>query len=121
MVGVSEAAFLMAWTLGRRYAIVAMTKRLGTWYRECAIEHGLEAISLRVRQIACAAGAIASSEESPLSHAIHLIEECLWEVERKVDAAREAAVAAADVEALATPVALDASRKPGRGTKRKRR
>jgi allantoin racemase len=51
VVGVSEAAFLMAWTLGRRYAIVAMTKRLGVWYRECAIEHGLAGRLVGVRAL----------------------------------------------------------------------
>ncbi|MGH6691340.1 MAG: aspartate/glutamate racemase family protein, partial [Gammaproteobacteria bacterium] len=51
VVGVSEAAFLMAWTLGRRYAIVAMTKRLGTWYRECAVEHGLDGRLVNVRAL----------------------------------------------------------------------
>src|SRR5262249_48065699 len=51
VVGVSEAAFLMAWTLGRRYAIVAMTRRLGTWYRECAVEHGLDGRLATVRAL----------------------------------------------------------------------
>ena len=51
VVGVSEAAFLIAWTLGRRYAIVAMTQRLGTWYRECAIEHGLDGRLVTVRAL----------------------------------------------------------------------
>ena len=41
VVGVSEAAFLTAYTLGRRYSMVCMTQRLRTWYMECAREHGL--------------------------------------------------------------------------------
>jgi Asp/Glu/hydantoin racemase len=41
VVGISEAALLMAWTLGRRHAIVCLTPRLRTWYMECATEHGL--------------------------------------------------------------------------------
>src|SRR5262245_29281787 len=51
VIGVSEAAFLIAWTLGRRYAIVAMTRRLGTWYRECAVEHGLDGRLVGVRAL----------------------------------------------------------------------
>ena len=42
VVGVSEAAFLHAWTQGRRYSIVCLTPRLRTWYMECAAEHGLD-------------------------------------------------------------------------------
>jgi len=41
VVGISEAAFLTAHALGRRYAIVCLTQRLGVWYRECAEEHSL--------------------------------------------------------------------------------
>ena len=41
VVGVSEAAFLCAWTQGKRYSIVCLTPRLRTWYMECAAEHGL--------------------------------------------------------------------------------
>ena len=51
VVGIAEAAFLMAWPLGRRYAIVAMTERLGTWYRECAEEHGLDGRLVSVRAL----------------------------------------------------------------------
>lgn len=41
VIGISEAAFLAAYTLGRRYSIVCLTERLRTWYVECAAEHGL--------------------------------------------------------------------------------
>lgn len=41
VIGISEAAFLTARLLGRRYAIVCLTERLGVWYRECAEHHGL--------------------------------------------------------------------------------
>lgn len=41
VVGISEAAFLTAYTLGKRYSIVCLTRRLRTWYMECAVEHGL--------------------------------------------------------------------------------
>jgi len=41
VVGVSEAAFLAAYMLGNRYAIVCLTPRLKTWYVETAHAHGL--------------------------------------------------------------------------------
>jgi Asp/Glu/hydantoin racemase len=51
VVGVSEAAFLTAWSLGRRYSIVCLTRRLRTWYIECAVEHGLAGRLASVRAI----------------------------------------------------------------------
>jgi Asp/Glu/hydantoin racemase len=51
VVGISEAAFLMAWTLGRRHAIVCLTPRLRTWYMECAAEHGLAGRLASVRAL----------------------------------------------------------------------
>lgn len=52
------------------------------------VTHDPEAIALRIHQIARAAGAIAEGQEEPLSHAIYLIEECLLEVEPRVEALR---------------------------------
>ena len=52
VVGIAESAFLLAWTLGRRYSIVAMTSRLGTWFREAAEEHGLAGRLASVRALA---------------------------------------------------------------------
>lgn len=51
VIGIAEAAFLTAYTLGRRYAIVCLTPRLGVWYRECAEEHGLERRLVAVRPL----------------------------------------------------------------------
>lgn len=51
VVGVSEAAFLVAWTQGKRYSIVCLTERLRTWYMECAAEHGLDGRLASVRAI----------------------------------------------------------------------
>ena len=51
VVGIAEPAFLVAWTLGRRYSIVAMTPRLGTWFRESAEEHGLAGRLASVRAL----------------------------------------------------------------------
>jgi allantoin racemase len=78
VVGVSEAAFLMAWTLGRRYVIVAMTKRLGTWYRECAIEHGLDGRLVNVRALDVPVADIARAKEQLRDR---LVAECLAAVE----------------------------------------
>ena len=41
VVGVSEAAFLAAYMLGNRYAVVCLTPRLKTWYVETAHAHSL--------------------------------------------------------------------------------
>jgi Asp/Glu/hydantoin racemase len=92
VVGVSEAAFLMAWTLGRRYAIVAMTKRLGTWYRECAIEHGLDGRLVSVRALDVPVTDIAKAKEQLRDR---LIAECLEAVDKD----------AAEVVILGGPIA----------------
>lgn len=42
VVGISEAAFATASLLGRRFSIIAITKRLVTLYRECVELAGLE-------------------------------------------------------------------------------
>jgi Asp/Glu/hydantoin racemase len=78
VVGVSEAAFLLAWTLGRRYAIVAMTRRLGTWYRECAIEHGLDGRLVSVRALDVPVEDIVRAKEQLRDR---LVAECLAAVE----------------------------------------
>jgi Asp/Glu/hydantoin racemase len=51
VVGISEAALLTAWMLGRRFAIVCMTARLRTWYAECAAELGLAGRLVAVRAL----------------------------------------------------------------------
>lgn len=63
VAGIAEAAFLMAWTLGRRYSIVAMTPRLGTWFRESAEEHGLAGRLASVRALADGPTDIARAKE----------------------------------------------------------
>ncbi len=52
VVGITEAALLTAWTLGRRIAVVCMSDRLRTWYAECAAEHGLHGRLVSVRALA---------------------------------------------------------------------
>ena len=78
VVGVTEAALLMAWPLGRRYAIVAMTKRLGIWYRECAIEHGLDGRLASVRALDVAIADITKAKEQ-------LRERLISEAQKAVD------------------------------------
>ena len=52
VVGITEAALLIAWTLGRRIAVVCMSDRLRVWYEECAAEHGLDGRLVAVRSLA---------------------------------------------------------------------
>lgn len=55
----------------------------------------LDAITLRICQIASIAGALAVAQEPSLSHALHLIEECLLDVEHWVEAIPRPSVEAA--------------------------
>ena len=48
----------------------------------------VEAIALRIHQIAATTGVIAEHQDEPLSHTLYLIEECLLEVEDRVEALR---------------------------------
>ena len=51
--------------------------------------HDPEAIALRVHQIASVAGVIAERlDDGPLSHVLYLIEECLLDVEMRVEGLR---------------------------------
>jgi allantoin racemase len=49
--GIEESALLVAWTLGRRIAIICLTPRLGRWYQECAEDHGLSGRLVNVRAL----------------------------------------------------------------------
>lgn len=51
VIGISEAAFHMAWLLGRRYSVVCLTPRLRTWYLECAQQTGLAGRLASVRAL----------------------------------------------------------------------
>ena len=44
----------------------------------------LEAIALRVHQLTATLGLLAAGQEPPLSHALHLVEESLGEVETRL-------------------------------------
>ena len=63
IVGLAESAFLMAWTLGHRYSIIAMTPRLGLWFRESAREHGLDGRLASVRALAAGPSDIGRAKE----------------------------------------------------------
>jgi Asp/Glu/hydantoin racemase len=78
IVGLAESAFLMAWTLGHRYSIVAMTPRLGAWFRESAREHGLDGRLASVRALAEGPTDIAKAKEQLREK---LVAECLRAVE----------------------------------------
>jgi allantoin racemase len=49
--GIEESALLIAWTLGRRIAIICLTPRLARWYQECAEEHALAGRLVSVRPL----------------------------------------------------------------------
>jgi Asp/Glu/hydantoin racemase len=51
VVGISEAALVTAWLLGRRFSIVCLTARLRVWYAECVAEHGLAGRLASVRAL----------------------------------------------------------------------
>lgn len=54
-----------------------------------AAQDAVEAIALRVHQIASVAGVIAERlTDEPLSHVLYLIEECLLDVETRVEGLR---------------------------------
>jgi len=78
VIGISEAAFLTAYTLGKRYSVVCLTERLRTWYIESAHEHGLAGRLASVR--ACDA---APSDITQAKDEMHerLLTQCLAAVE----------------------------------------
>lgn len=80
VIGISEAAFLTAYTLGRRYAIVCLTPRLGVWYRECAEEHGLAGRLVAVRPLDVPPSDITTAKEET---GRRLVEACLEVIERQ--------------------------------------
>jgi allantoin racemase len=51
VVGMAEAAMLIACTLGRRFAIVTFARALGPWYEDCVDMHGLAGRCAGVRTL----------------------------------------------------------------------
>lgn len=78
VVGISEAAFLTAYTLGRRYSMVCLTQRLRTWYMECAREHGLDARMASARALDVPVPDITRARETLKEL---LVEQCLRAVD----------------------------------------
>lgn len=52
VVGLAEAAMLMALPLGRRFSIVSFSSRLEPWYRECVEWQGLQGRLASIRMLA---------------------------------------------------------------------
>jgi allantoin racemase len=71
--GIEESALLIAWTLGRRIAIVCLTPRLGRWYQECAEEHGLAGRLVSVRALDVP---IPDITQAKARYRARLLEEC---------------------------------------------
>jgi Asp/Glu/hydantoin racemase len=78
VIGISEAAFLTAYTLGKRYSVVCLTERLRTWYIESAYEHGLAARLASVRACDVAPADIARAKDEMRGR---LFDQCLAAVE----------------------------------------
>jgi Asp/Glu/hydantoin racemase len=72
VVGISEASFLTAYTLGRRYSMVCLTKRLRTWYMECAEEHGLAGRMASARALDVPVPDITRARETLKEHLVDL-------------------------------------------------
>ena len=78
VVGVSEAAFLFAYTQGKRYSIICLTERLRTWYMECAEEHGLHGRLASARALTVPVPDITTAKQDLVAE---LTEQCRLAVE----------------------------------------
>lgn len=78
VIGISEAAFLTAYMLGRRYSIVCLTERLRVWYMECAHEHGLDGRLGSARALDVAPSDITKAKEEMRER---LVEQCMRAVD----------------------------------------
>lgn len=63
VVGLTEAAVLAAWALGRRFAIVCLTPKLGAWYRDTVEALGLAGRLASVRPLDVAIPDIMQAKE----------------------------------------------------------
>lgn len=64
VIGISEAAFATAALLGRRFSIIAITRRLGAWYRDCVELFGIEGRLASIRALSEPFSDIAAVRES---------------------------------------------------------
>jgi Asp/Glu/hydantoin racemase len=102
VVGISEAAFHMAWLLGRRYSVVCLTPRLRTWYIECAQQTGLDARLASVRALPSLAGDITTVKDAAR---VALLEQCRLAVEQ--DEAEVLVVGGGPLAGLAREIAAE--------------
>lgn len=79
ILGVTEAALLTAYMLGRRYSIICLTPRLRTWYIECAQEHGLAGRMASVRALNVPIPDITRAKQQLRAR---LLEECMLAIEQ---------------------------------------
>jgi Asp/Glu/hydantoin racemase len=79
VVGIEEAAILVAWMLGRRYSIICLTPRLRTWYSECAQEHSLAGRLASVRALEEPVADITRAKEQ---YRNQLLELCMQAIEQ---------------------------------------
>ena len=100
VVGISEAAFLTAYMLGGRYAIVCLTQRLRMWYAESAREQGLDRRLVSVRALEAAPADIAKAKEEVGER---LVEQCLRAVE--ADGAEAIVLGGGPIAGLAREIA----------------
>lgn len=100
VIGISEAAFLTAYMLGRRYSIVCLTERLRVWYMECAREHGLDGRLGSARALAVAPSDITKAKEETRER---LVEQCLRAVDD--DAAEVIVLGGGPIAGLARDIA----------------
>ena len=99
IVGLAEAAMLMACPLGRKFSIVSFSSRLEPWYRECVDWHGLSGrlASIRMLDIAVTDIGRVQSENEDL-----LVDLACTAVDR--DSAEAIILAGAPLAGLATRV-----------------
>ncbi len=100
VIGISEAAFLTACMLGRRYSIVCLTERLRTWYMECAVEHGLDRRLGSARALKIAPSDITRAKQEMREL---LVEQCLRAVQE--DAAEVIVLGGGPIAGLAREIA----------------
>jgi len=51
VVGLTEAALMSAGQLGRRFSIIAISQRIGAWYRECVESYGMGSRLVSIRSL----------------------------------------------------------------------
>ena len=78
VVGLTEAALMSACMLGGRFSIIAISRRITAWYRECVQAHGLIE---RLASIRCLDQPLRDVGTVQVDHEVHLRQLC----ERAID------------------------------------